>query len=119
MKCKKGIKDGFKVLASEAVGRIKLPSDEIGKTLGGTGLAGELGFSHLKVWSAYFESNYRGRNDMWSSERRSGLEMKFRDGQGTAVNIEKSQLSLSHPTLTLGRKETTDERPGYGLLEAR
>lgn len=49
----------------EAIGRIKLPSDEIGKTLGGTGLAGELGFSHLKVWNAYFEANYRGRMDSW------------------------------------------------------
>lgn len=56
---------------------------------------------------------------MWSSERRSGLEIKFRDGQGTTVNIGKIQLSLGHPTLRLGRKETTDWRPGYGLLEAR
>lgn len=48
--CKKEIEDDFKVLALEVIGRIKLLSAEIGKTLGRTGLAGELGFSHLKVW---------------------------------------------------------------------
>ena len=69
IECEKGLEDNGKVLALEAIGRLKLPSNEMGKTLGGTGSTGgrKLGFHHPEVWSGYLESKYRGGAGSWMS----------------------------------------------------